>query len=702
MRIAAVTAFALMVLGACASPAPAPQDTAVVAVRVVSSDPARITGGDALIEIEAPQGTVPVVRLNAEDVSAEFAPGRAPGHHLGLVRGLPVGVSVLSVRSGARATSLTLVNHPIVGPVFAGAREKPFFCETTSFRLPDGSTLPPPIDEDCSVETVVRYFYRTTEGKLRPLPNLSELPADVARTTTSLGKTVPYVVRHEVGTINRGIYELAVLHDPTSEAAAGPTSPPQGWNGRLIYTFGGGCGGMYRQGPATAGVLDDQFIARGYLVASNSLNVFAFQCDDLLAAETMMMTRERAIERFGQPLFVLGWGCSGGSHQVLQIADNYPGLLDGIVPICNSVDFFRLMQHTADARLLYDWFKQPAAQGLSDEQKQAITGTRLNSSAGAAQFVDATNCPKIVPAADVFHPERNPGGLRCAQGDHLVNSLGRDPATGYGWSLFDNVGVQYGLQALKTGRISVDQFLDLNEQVGGYDRNGARSPQRAVAEPRVLETLYRTGRVFSGGGGLKSHPVPILELRNYSDRDASATHLKYGTFAFLARLERETGTRANYVSLLEPHQDRPYSASTDGGDQLTRYALQRMDEWLTSLAGDRGAGTPLERIVRAKPADLVDSCYRENGERIREQQTFTGGECARLYPAYPPPRQVAGGPMANDVLKCQLKPPDPDDYPTKFDTAQWARLQRIFPTGVCDWSRPGVGQVPLAGVWLRF
>ena len=27
-----------------------------------------------------------------------------------------------------------------------------------------------------------------------------------------------------------------------------------------------------------------------------------------------------------------------------------------------------------------------------------------------------------------------------------------------------------------------------------------------------------------------------------------------------------------------------------------------------------------------------------------------------------------------------------------FTNAQWARLQKVFPTGVCDWSRPGVEQ----------
>jgi len=57
------------------------------------------------------------------------------------------------------------------------------------------------------------------------------------------------------------------------------------------------------------------------------------------------------------------------------------------------------------------------------------------------------------------------------------------------------------------------------------------------------------------------------------------------------------------------------------------------------------------------------------------------------------PRQVAGGPLAENILKCQLKPLNAADYaPGTFSSAQLTRLQATFPDGVCDWSRPGVGQ----------
>ena len=57
------------------------------------------------------------------------------------------------------------------------------------------------------------------------------------------------------------------------------------------------------------------------------------------------------------------------------------------------------------------------------------------------------------------------------------------------------------------------------------------------------------------------------------------------------------------------------------------------------------------------------------------------------------PRQVAGGSVTENILKCQLRPLAVTDYaPVVFTAAQQARLQTAFPGGVCDWTKPGVGQ----------
>ena len=58
-------------------------------------------------------------------------------------------------------------------------------------------------------------------------------------------------------------------------------------------------------------------------------------------------------------------------------------------------------------------------------------------------------------------------------------------------------------------------------------------------------------------------------------------------------------------------------------------------------------------------------------------------------------------PITDDVMKCQLKPIDPKDYAVTFTPAQMRELQGIFPNGVCDYTKPGVGQGPPAGTYLK-
>ena len=63
---------------------------------------------------------------------------------------------------------------------------------------------------------------------------------------------------------------------------------------------------------------------------------------------------------------------------------------------------------------------------------------------------------------------------------------------------------------------------------------------------------------------------------------------------------------------------------------------------------------------------------------------------------------MAGAPIADDIIKCQLKPITASDYKVAFTADEMARLKKIFPGGVCDWSKPGVDQQPLAGTWQAF
>jgi hypothetical protein len=251
--------------------------------------------------------------------------------------------------------------------------------------------------------------------------------------------------------------------------------------------------------------------------------------------------------------------------------------------------------------------------------------------------------------------------------------------------------VQYGLNALRSGTITVAQFLDLNERIGGYDHDANFVPMRSVADPDALRIAHATGRVTNGGGGLAR--IPIIDLRGYLDLAPKGDiHLKYHSFGLRDRLIRSNGTAANEVMVL-----------TDGRQPKTEERMiASMDQWLTTLREDRSDDSPVVKIVRARPADLEDGCYTPSGDFIVEWQRFAGGECNKYFPTFPSPRMVAGGPTTNDVLKCQLKPLDWREYGLPFTEEQKARLRAIFPTGVCDWSKPGVSQGKLQGVWLSY
>ncbi|MGS0757670.1 DUF6351 family protein, partial [Roseateles sp. GG27B] len=76
--------------------------------------------------------------------------------------------------------------------------------------------------------------------------------------------------------------------------------------------------------------------------------------------------------------------------------------------------------------------------------------------------------------------------------------------------------------------------------------------------------------------------------------------------------------------------------------------------------------------------------------------------CNTLYPGWTFPRFVAGSSMAHDVVQCSKKPVTASDYTVSFSAAEMARLKRIFPDGVCDYTRKGIVQPPLLDTWLVY
>ncbi len=109
------------------------------------------------------------------------------------------------------------------------------------------------------------------------------------------------------------------------------------------------------------------------------------------------------------------------------------------------------------------------------------------------------------------------------------------------------------------------------------------------------------------------------------------------------------------------------------------------------------------KVARNKPPEVADACWTQTGEKIVEPASYTGGgRCNQLYPPHADPRIAAGAPLADDILKCALKPIDPRDYKKELTPAQLSRLKTIFPGGVCNYNRPGVGQRLPTGTWKRY
>lgn len=681
-------------------------------VLVLSSAPERVTGGDALVEVTPRSSATPLpfsATLNGSDVTSTFRTNPVNGTRLGLVKGLRIGENKFIAIVDGEPTSVTLTNYPANGPVFSGPWEKPFFCQTEQFTLPDGTKLGSALDPDCSAATKVVYVYKsttaTTANSFKPLPSLTTLPSDMAQTTISTGATVPFVVRVENGTVNRAIYQIAMLHDPTT-SAPDPLNPSSGWNKRLIYTFGGGCiNGWYVQGTTTGGVIDDFMLGKGYAVASSSLNVFGNNCQDVTAAESMMMVKEKFIENYGVPKHTQGYGCSGGSYQQHQIVDNYPGLLDGIIPGCSFPEVgFATINMISDSRLLNAYYKTLPAAAMSDEQKRAAAGvgnleTLANVAVGAGRITPTEFCPAALPVDQRYNAATNPKGVRCDVYDHTVNIYGRDPATGFARRPLDNVGIQYGLAALNSGAITTTQFLDLNERIGGYDNDGNIVAKRTSGDTAAMRAAYQSGRLTNGGGGLAQ--VPIIDYRAYNDLvKGGDIHIRYHTFSMRERLVKANGTAANQVSITEDNRYSLYSTASP----LLRQAITWMDQWLTTLAADASNDSRINKILRAKPTELTDMCLKPGSDtdKIVETVSATTGQCNTLYPAFPSPRMVAAGPLSSDIIKCQLKPVDSADYKVTFSTAEMSRLASVFVAGVCDWTKPGVEQQKLSGTWLSF
>jgi hypothetical protein len=679
---------------------------APITIDVLSNRADLVSGGEALVAVALPAGTKPAgvrVDLGKRDISAQFA-WRPNGKFEGLVTGLVDGPNVLTAKlpDGAGA-AITIASHPIGGPVLSGPQIEPWTCAAGA------------VDKQCNRPVTYHYSYKSalTGLYLDYDPRHPPLPALVATTVTDQGIRVPNIVRVETGEEDRGKYQVAVLDDPSQPWA--PWAPQRAWNGKLEVPGGASCSvthGDGAPGGGIPGVMDANALSQGWAVATSSLLNNGQNCNLVVQAEALMMLKEHIVNTYGEIRYTVGEGCSGGSIYQQQVANAYPGLLDGLIVACSYPDDWSTMVQPVDCGLLLSYFTNIVGAlqrgvGWTEGEKAAVVDDQ--SILPCLSWVVVASYNKIldpsnngapnncgVAPADVYRAATNPRGIRCDLQDYMVNEFGRRP-DGFANRPFDNVGVQYGLKAVKEGTITPHQFVDLNANLGGYDINLSWQPGRSVADPGALSAVYRSGAVNEGNG---LSTVPIIDLRGH---DSLEIHEDFRTYTLRDRLDAANGGHGNQIvwtGLLPLVGDLTFLGGTIHlpVPLLGNPAFQLMDRWLANVEADRRA-VPLDQKVNSdKPPGAADACFDGIGNRIPSRAL-----CQALFPYQGDPRIGAGAPPSDDVLKCQLKPLNRDDYGphVTFTNAEWSVLQRTYPGGVCNYAVPGVDQGP-ATPWLSY
>ena len=700
LRVASLSAAACLA-GVLAMGNALAKSDATLAVEAVSNRADLVSGGDVLVRVTLPPGLArtgkAVLALNGQPL-ADALHSAPDGHgYLALVSGMRDGRNRLTLSVPGRSVQLDMTNHPIGGPVFSGPHLQPWTCTTQSHGL--GA----PIDADCNAAAPQYAFFYKKVGTTQFLaydPANPPPSSDIATTTTDQGLTVPYVVRMETGALNRSIYKIVVLFDPTKPWT--PWAPQPAWNGKVLHMFGAGAGTQYTQG-TLANAFDDNSLSRGFATTAATLTNHGTISNTKLNAETLMMVKERLAEQYGVIRYTIGTGCSGGAIQQHSIGDQYPGLLDGLLPVCSYPDIWSLYVNAHDCQLLTRyWTTTSPALWTNAANRLAVLG--LNSeqecpgqdgpAAFGTRFFVVTNTLCLLPASALYDPVTNPHGVRCSMKDYHINELGVRPQDGFTYQVADNVGVQYGLRALLSGAITPEQFVDLNEKIGGLDIDGNYIAQRTVADLTGAARMYQSGLITYGR---ELGKYPIIDARTDDNHEM---HNNSEWIFTRNRLLRTNGNAANEIHWWEPlpagtppigNVSRPSAA-------IALRAFNLMDQWLAAIDADTTEVPHEVKVARNRPAEAHDACTINGvtfdwtpGSICDTQFTYTGLT-----------RMAAGGPNTNDVLKCQLKPLNRAEYAVSFTDSQWARLGQAFPQGVCDYTKAGVAQQPPTAPWLSF
>jgi len=709
-----------------------------VQLRVLSSPAQYVSGGDARIQVRAAPGLHDKLELYLNGSRAQVALQRSGSHSLeGVVHGLQLGKNTLEVYVKGRSLrdTLELTNHPITGPMFSGPQQRPFVCTTIQgavgrqplvdsatapgYRVTDGSGNLLGYSRDCSIDTFVSYFYRrNTGGGLVPLPPGGLRPTDMGTVTLADGRVVDFVVRREIGSINRFLYSYAMLA-PLGEDPAAPDLSR--WNGKVLYWFQGGVAIGHSQGTVHGGSMNPDVLAQGMAIIHSSGNNTGTHYNLRVAGETAMMTKERFVERYGVPTYTVGLGGSGGAIQQYIIGQNHPGVLDALLPVQSYPDMVTQTIHVGDCELLehyMDATDRANAKWRTTKNRSWLVGfnaeegfPRVNDPLAplkmALGYSTAPGTTECIPAwrgltplamnplygqapnQQFYEPQSAIAAIRWTHYDDLRNIYGVD-SSGAALPTWDNVGVQYGLRSLQGGKITPAEFLHLNWHIGGWKHpsamtqetfpffgTGAAEINKALTIPGYFDPWSSKNMILSPAPGQPAPRTvgsfeamraayttghvfhgqldrPTIDHRQYMERELDM-HNVHQSFAVRQRvLDRMGNSDLLVIWFTDTMPGTPKASQTLD-------AIAVMDEWMRNIRAN-----PRKSIRENRPAAAVDSCFDTQGQLIYAgDDAWDGiidnkpaGPCTQQFPIYTTSRIVAGAPIEGGIYKCALKSVD--------------------------------------------
>jgi hypothetical protein len=612
------------------------------------------------------------------------------------------------------------------------------------------------------------------------------IAAEDLRDLDEVDEPVPYLVRHERGVINRFIYSISMLV-PAGEVLTGdPASDVLDrslWNDRLLFQFQGGVGIGHSQGAydgeqgsrARAIRGEPDRLMRGYAVTYSTATRTSDHYNLLVAGRTAEQVKDHFVDRHGEPRYTVATGASGGAIMQHVVGQNHPDVIDAAIPQQSYPDMTTQTIHVGDCALLERWMDLDAPDAGFDRWQdwdhrwwlQGLYSEEGNFGGNATQFAQL-----VAAAAGAGYPGPLPpaptGSSECLEAwlgllplamnpkfgsetnwnlldpdvvdaiekthwDDAREAYGTDPETGFARVPWDNVGVQYGLRALADGRITPEEFLDVNARAGSWKepeemvqegfpfigsvndllsgaqtfdpwsmRNANLSPGTGddghpVPAPRregdriAIEGAYTSGLVTMGD---PVRPIPTIDVRPYLEH-VYDMHNSHQSFAMRERLLRGQGHADNQaIWFLDTDEDGDSPAQMSFYEQ----AFEVMEEWMTALEA-----APASAPGDVRPVSASDGCFDVDGDLIAAgDDVWAGildddpdGACTEAFPLYTTSRIEAGGPIDGDVYKCHTMPVGTAAAEGLYGVwepgaGDLGRLSAIFPDGVCDYDLRGV------------